>query len=507
MSLKFLYKKGFHTARLDIQDKVWQAEQKRDEEARKTAELRRQIEDERAVLELRAQMGGGGPSADTGLEWMYAGVRKSAAEKQDEAEAFLTGKKAVGESEGKAAKVATGADFDATKLSSKRLVAVTGGRAAAVEALAKVGSGNGPSLSTPSSSSSSSSSTLTSLHTNIPRSEAFAVRQADPLVAMTEAEARRKQLLLSDPRVLEKIKEKLLEEQRLKKQQLESQHQRFSPSTEQIDKSITSNSSATSRSEIIATSLNVSSVDASGGGAAASGGAGEDDKERSQDESRHRHRHHHRRHHHHHRRHRSEEKVDGEESSKHRHHHHRRRHHRDDDTERSRSRSRSRSMDDSSSRKRLREEKEEDEADLLTKKEESSQLPIVSAPEVRVKKSRWDNPNYKLDSATIEKSPILEEVKKEMANEEGDIAANKDFFIINKELNEQDDEAEIELDMGNDNRASKPLTNSSLQFGLTGGSKKKEGVNHLGIPDHIAKEREALFRAKQFESRRGRGRS
>ena len=85
---QFLYKKGFHTARLDIQDKVWQAEQKRDEEARKTAELRRQIEDERAVQDLRAQMGGNvnGPSTDTGLEWMYAGVRKSVAEKQDESE-------------------------------------------------------------------------------------------------------------------------------------------------------------------------------------------------------------------------------------------------------------------------------------------------------------------------------------------------------------------------------------------------------------------------------------
>ena len=244
MSLKFLYKKGFHTARLDIQDKVWQAEQKRDEEARKTAELRRQIEDERAVQDLRAQMGGGGPSADTGLEWMYAGVRKSAAEKQDEDEAFLTGKKAVGEKEGKAAKVAIGADFDSNKLSSKRLVAVTGGRAAAVEALAKVGNGNGNSSTNPSSSSSSSSSSSvsSSLSTSIvshhvPRSEAFAVRQADPLVAMAEAEARRKQLLLSDPRVLEKIKEKLLEDQRHKQQQQQRS------STEKMEPSIISSSS------------------------------------------------------------------------------------------------------------------------------------------------------------------------------------------------------------------------------------------------------------------------
>ena len=44
---------------------------------------------------------------------------------------------------------------------------------------------------------------------------------------------------------------------------------------------------------------------------------------------------------------------------------------------------------------------------------------------------------------------------------------------------------------------------NTLQFGLIGGAKKKEGMNHLGIPEHIAKEREALFRAKQLETFRG----
>ena len=40
MSLKFLSKKGFHPHNVDQQARVWDAEQKRDAEARKLAELR-----------------------------------------------------------------------------------------------------------------------------------------------------------------------------------------------------------------------------------------------------------------------------------------------------------------------------------------------------------------------------------------------------------------------------------------------------------------------------------
>jgi hypothetical protein len=476
MSLKFLYKKGFHTARLDIQDKVWQAEQKRDEEARKTAELRRQIEDERAVQDLRAQMGGGnvnGASTDTGLEWMYAGVRKSVAEKQDESEAFLTGKKAVGESEGKVAKVAPGVDFDANKLSSKRFTAITGGRVAAVEALAKIDDDGIK------STSSLSSSLFVS--NKVPRAEAFAVRQADPLVAMAEAEARRKQLLLSDPRVLEKIKEKLLSEQKQKQVQVQTiQQQSFS---EQLDQNI-------SGQDIMERVKEKKSTDVT------------NEEENEETEHRHKHRRHHR--HHHHRR--SDNKDDEEDLSHHRRHHHRRRHRDNDEMSPSHDViNEEKNENENYSRKRLREETCVKEDESLIETKDSAQQSR------RTRKSRWDIPEESTNVIHAENITATNVIGVSELKETLTMDANIETASsrIYDEIKEREKETEKEEDIDENletiegrNLTIKASTNT-VQFGLIGGAKKKEGMNHLGIPEHIAKEREALFRAKQLETFRG----
>ena len=136
---------------------------------------------------------------------------------------------------------------------------------------------------------------------------------------------------------------------------------------------------------------------------------------------------------------------------------------------------------------------------MIVEKKEVFQLPIASA-EVRTKKSRWDNPTEtRLELETVEKESVM---KEESAIVEENIVSNN-AFIVNKDMDGLEDEDKVELETVEGNRATKSMANSSLQFGLSGGAKtRKEGVNHLGIPDHIAKEREALFRAKQFENKR-----
>ena len=47
------YKTGFHPARLDVQERVWKAEEKKADEERRIVELRKQLEAERGAEELQ----------------------------------------------------------------------------------------------------------------------------------------------------------------------------------------------------------------------------------------------------------------------------------------------------------------------------------------------------------------------------------------------------------------------------------------------------------------------
>ena len=53
MSLAFLCKKGWHTASIQNQERVWIAEQRDLMEKRKMAEIQKELEEERQVLNLR----------------------------------------------------------------------------------------------------------------------------------------------------------------------------------------------------------------------------------------------------------------------------------------------------------------------------------------------------------------------------------------------------------------------------------------------------------------------
>lgn len=97
--LGFLSKKSWHTKNLDNQERVWMAEQRRDAEKRKTAELAKQIKEEREREELD-RISGKKTTTDRGIDWMYQG--SAAAEnlaKEDAArrnEEFLLGKEFTG---------------------------------------------------------------------------------------------------------------------------------------------------------------------------------------------------------------------------------------------------------------------------------------------------------------------------------------------------------------------------------------------------------------------------
>lgn len=51
--MKFLNKKGWHTGTIKNQERVWKAEQKHEEEAKKLDEIRKHYAEERQVAEFR----------------------------------------------------------------------------------------------------------------------------------------------------------------------------------------------------------------------------------------------------------------------------------------------------------------------------------------------------------------------------------------------------------------------------------------------------------------------
>lgn len=77
-------------------EKVWLAEQKTEQENKRLAELQKQLHEERQIKELRQLQAAHGQkvqNVDTSMDWMYEGpAAAQAAQKQQDAEAFLLGK-------------------------------------------------------------------------------------------------------------------------------------------------------------------------------------------------------------------------------------------------------------------------------------------------------------------------------------------------------------------------------------------------------------------------------
>jgi hypothetical protein len=98
--LAFLSKKSWHTKNLNNQEKVWIAEERTKEEARRAAELAKEIQQERQEEELAKIAGGQAlTKLDRGIDWMYNGQSKtSEIARHDEwkqQEEFLLGKQVV----------------------------------------------------------------------------------------------------------------------------------------------------------------------------------------------------------------------------------------------------------------------------------------------------------------------------------------------------------------------------------------------------------------------------
>jgi len=76
MHKNFLAKKSWHTGSLKHMEKVWKAEQHHEEEDRKVRELKRELEEEQKIYDLkRLQESVSGKPTTERLEWMYV-VRK-----------------------------------------------------------------------------------------------------------------------------------------------------------------------------------------------------------------------------------------------------------------------------------------------------------------------------------------------------------------------------------------------------------------------------------------------
>lgn len=108
--LAFLSKKSWHTKNISNQEKVWVAEQRKEQEEAKAKELAKQIQQEREQEELDKIAGKKSARIDRGIDWMYHGQQKNSEIAQEDAakksEEYLLGKAYVPEG-------GTQGDFDA----------------------------------------------------------------------------------------------------------------------------------------------------------------------------------------------------------------------------------------------------------------------------------------------------------------------------------------------------------------------------------------------------------
>ena len=99
--LAFLSKKSWHTKNIANQEKVWVAEQRKEQEEAKAKELAKQIQQEREQEELDKIAGKKSARIDRGIDWMYHGQQKNSEIAQEDAakknEDYLLGKAYVPE--------------------------------------------------------------------------------------------------------------------------------------------------------------------------------------------------------------------------------------------------------------------------------------------------------------------------------------------------------------------------------------------------------------------------
>jgi len=99
--LAFLSKKSWHTKNKANQERVWLAEQKKEQETAKANQLAREIQQEREAEELN-RIAGKNSLKDRGIEWMYHEGTSNELAKEcaaKKAEEYLMGKEYVGEVE------------------------------------------------------------------------------------------------------------------------------------------------------------------------------------------------------------------------------------------------------------------------------------------------------------------------------------------------------------------------------------------------------------------------
>ena len=99
MSLSFLQKKSWHTAKTSNQEKVWIEEEKKKKDEAILAEKLKEIKEEREHEEMLRITGRGDEADQAALAWMYSGGKKTEEEENQTAEEFLLGKKFDGKVE------------------------------------------------------------------------------------------------------------------------------------------------------------------------------------------------------------------------------------------------------------------------------------------------------------------------------------------------------------------------------------------------------------------------
>ena len=90
-------KKSWHPLLHSNQERVWKREQEILAERKKTADLQKELAQERAVQELQRLQAeaGGKPAKEARVEWMYAAPAEGNGPNAEELEQYLLGKKRV----------------------------------------------------------------------------------------------------------------------------------------------------------------------------------------------------------------------------------------------------------------------------------------------------------------------------------------------------------------------------------------------------------------------------
>ncbi|GMH53163.1 hypothetical protein TL16_g01388 [Triparma laevis f. inornata] len=99
MSLSFLQKKSWHTAKTSNQEVVWIKEEEKKKNEAILQEKLKEIKEEREHEEMLRITGRGDEADQAALAWMYAGGKKTEDEEKETAEDFLLGKKFEGKVE------------------------------------------------------------------------------------------------------------------------------------------------------------------------------------------------------------------------------------------------------------------------------------------------------------------------------------------------------------------------------------------------------------------------